>query len=168
MFLKESQNWVRSMAIIHEKLYKSNNMSKINFQDYIKELTDSLLYSYHVDHYKIQLNKNIDKIFFDVNTAIPCGLIINELITNSLKHAFPDDNNGLINIELFKRDEDYELNVYDTGVGFPDDINFENTESLGLQLVNNLVKQVDGTIGLESKDGTKYNITFKESKYKKR
>jgi len=159
---KESQNRVRSMALIHEKLYKSENMSKIDFRDYITELTDSIFYNYHVDSSRIQLNKNIDKIFLNIDTAIPCGLIINELITNSLKHAFPEDNKGSIGIELYKRDEDYELNVNDTGVGFSNDIDYENTESLGMQLVNNLVKQVDGTIELDSKNGTKFKIIFKE------
>jgi len=150
------------MSLIHEKLYKSENMSKIDFRDYITELTDSIFYNYHVDSSRIQLNKNIDKIFLNIDTAIPCGLIINELITNSLKHAFPEDNKGSIGIELYKRDEDYELNVNDTGVGFSNDIDYENTESLGMQLVNNLVKQVDGTIELDSKNGTKFKIIFKE------
>jgi len=164
----ESQNRVRSMAMIHEKLYKSESMSKIDFGEYITDLTDSLFYNYRVGPSKIELNKKIDKIFFDVDTAIPCGLIINELITNCLKHAFPGDNNGSIGIELFKRDDNYVLNVNDTGVGFPDDIDFKNTESLGLQLVNNLVNQVDGTIELDGNDGTRFNIIFKELAYKKR
>ncbi len=143
-------------------------MSKIDFGEYITDLTDSLFYNYRVGPSKIELNKKIDKIFFDVDTAIPCGLIINELITNCLKHAFPGDNNGSIGIELFKRDDNYVLNVNDTGVGFPDDIDFKNTESLGLQLVNNLVNQVDGTIELDGNDGTRFNIIFKELAYKKR
>lgn len=164
----ESQNRVKSMAIIHEKLYKSKTMSKIDFEEYITDLTDSLFYSYHVNPTKVVLVKNIDRIFFDVDTAIPCGLIVNELITNCLKHAFPGDGKGTITIELLKSGEDYLLNVADTGVGFPDEIDFQNTESLGLQLVNNLVNQLDGTIELDRSNGTRFKILFKELNYKKR
>ncbi len=164
----ESQNRVRSMALIHEKLYKSRSMSKIDFGDYINDLTENLLYNYHIDPSRIQIKTEIDDIFFDVDTAIPCGLIINELITNCLKHAFPENHKGSIGIELFKREEDFELNINDTGVGFPDHIDFENTESLGMQIVNNLVNQVDGTIGLNNQNGTSFNIVFKELEYKRR
>lgn len=164
----ESQNRVKSMAIIHEKLYKSKTMSRIDFEEYITDLTDSLFYSYHVNPSKIALVKEIDKIFFDVDTAIPCGLIINELITNCLKHAFPGDTKGTITIEHLKVGEDYLLSVSDNGVGFPEEIDFQNTESLGLQLVNNLVNQLDGTIELDRLNGTSFKILFKELNYKKR
>lgn len=164
----ESQNRVKSMAIIHEKLYKSRSMSKIDFEEYITDLTDSLFYSYHINPSKAVLVKDIDKIFFDVDTAIPCGLIINELITNCLKHAFPDDTSGTISIKLLKVGEDYLLSVADDGAGFPEEIDFQNTESLGLQLVNNLVNQLDGTIELDRSNGTRFKILFKELSYKKR
>jgi len=164
----ESQNRVRSMAIIHEKLYNSESMSEIDFGEYISDLTESLFYNYRVNPSRISLKKNMDEIFFDVDTAIPCGLIVNELITNCLKHAFPDDNKGEIYIELLKTDDKYVLNVKDNGVGFPDDIDFKNTKSLGLQLVNNLVSQVEGTIELEGSNGSSFNIIFNELEYKKR
>jgi len=96
----------------------------------------------------------MDEIYFDVDTAIPCGLIVNELITNCLKHAFPGDDKGEICIELLKTDDKHVLNVKDNGVGFPEDIDFKNTKSLGLQLVNNLVSQVDGTIELDGSNGS--------------
>jgi two-component sensor histidine kinase len=143
-------------------------MSKIDFGEYITDLTDSLFYNYRVDPSRINLNKKMDEIFFDVDTAIPCGLIINELITNCLKHAFPDNNHGEIGVEIFKKGEDYVLNISDDGPGFPDNIDFKNTESLGLQLVNNLVNQLDGTIKLDNTNGTLFHIIFKELKYKKR
>lgn len=164
----ESQNRVKSMAIIHEKLYKSRSMSKIDFEEYITDLTDSIFYSYHVNPSKVVLVKDIDRIFFDVDTAIPCGLIINELITNCVKHAFPGDIKGTITIELLRVGEDYLLNVADNGAGFPEEIDFQNTESLGLQLVNNLVNQLDGTIELDRSNGTRFKILFKELSYKKR
>lgn len=164
----ESQNRVRSMAIIHEKLYNSNKMSKINFGEYITDLTDSLFYSFKVDPSKILLTKTIDNVFFDVDTSIPCGLIINELITNCIKHAFPGDNKGEINIELLKNDIEYTLKVSDNGTGFPDDLDFRNTESLGLQLVISLVNQLDGTIMLDVSNGTSFTIKFKELLYSNR
>ncbi|OEC87414.1 MULTISPECIES: PAS domain S-box protein [Methanobacterium] len=310
--LEESQNRVKSMAIVHEKLYNSESLVKIDFKDYIKDLTDSLFLTYKISPYMIKLNKNIDNIFLNVNTAIPCGLIINELVTNSLKHAFPKascrgpengkfadpattsrgfenenlekcsffglqnskfcgsrneaiensvfdasklkistvsfnpkieagkteslqikdlqhgkienfsgyeallrkhqkstisesfahpkssilkdfeefsipvasghgpanhrfaspqtagPNSNEIQIELHQLKNNLVLVVSDNGVGLPENIDFTNTESLGLRLVNNLVKQVDGTIELDKTEGTKFKITFKELKYKKR
>ena len=164
----DSQNRVRSMAIIHEKLYKSESMSKIDFGDYITDLVESLFYSHNVNESKIKLIKNIDKVYFNVDTAIPCGLIVNELITNCLKHAFPDDINGEVHIDLFKIDDKYVLNVNDNGVGFPDNIDYKNTESLGLQLVTSLVNQIDGAIELSNGLGSNFKITFKQLEYKKR
>jgi two-component sensor histidine kinase len=132
----DSRNRVRSMAIIHVKLYKSKSMSKIDFGDYISELVDNIFYNYNVDETRIKLNKDMDKIYFNIDIAIPCGLSVNELITNCLKHTFSNDINGEVNIDLLNIDDKYVLNVKDYGVGFPDNIDYKNTESLGLQLVN--------------------------------
>ena len=164
----DSQNRVRSMAIIHEKLYKSESMSKIDFGDYITDLVESLFYNHDVDESRIKLIKNMDKVYFNVDTAIPCGLIVNELITNCLKHAFPGNINGEVRIDLFKIDDKYVLNVKDNGVGFPDNIDYKNTESLGLQLVTSLVNQIDGTIELDNGLGSNFKIVFKQLEYKKR
>lgn len=179
----ESQNRVKTMAMIHEKLYKSDCLMKINFGDYVEELADSLFYNYRISPNMIKLRKNMDNVFFDVNTSIPCGLIINELVTNCLKHAFPwfkasksleDSPQDLefgkyqIDIELKPDNENYILTVADNGIGFPDDIDFKNTDSLGLQLVNNLVDQLDGTITLDKNEGTKFTIIFKENEYEDR
>ncbi len=164
----ESQNRVRSMAIIHEKLYKSDKMSKIDFGEYINDLTKSLFYNYLIEQDKIRIITNIENIYFDVDTSIPCGLIVNELITNCVKHAFPNDINGEINIDMSNNQGIYTLNVSDNGVGFPEDIDFKNTESLGLQLVSNLVNQLDGTVELVNKGGTSVVIKFNELVYKNR
>jgi PAS domain S-box-containing protein len=164
----DSQNRVRSMAIIHEKLYKSQSMSEIDFSDYITELVESLFYNHNVDESRIKLIKNMDKVYFNVDTAIPCGLIVNELITNCLKHAFPNDINGEVHIDLFKMEDKYVLNVKDNGVGFPDNIDYKNTDSLGLQLVTSLVNQIDGTIELSNGLGSNFKIIFKQLEYKKR
>lgn len=159
---KEGQNRVRSMAMIHEKLYKSDEMARINFSEYIKDLSESLFYNYHVEHNKIKLNTNIENIYFDVDTSIPCGLIVNELLTNCLKHAFPNNKNGEIILDLEDNQGTYILNVTDNGVGFPDNIDYTNTQTLGLQLVTNLVNQLDGTMELINNGGTSVTIQFKE------
>lgn len=104
----------------------------------------------------------------NMETAIPLGLIINELVTNSLKFAFPEMNKGSITVEMDTSNGDHTLIVADDGMGIPEDINFKKTESLGLQLVNNLVHQIDGEITLERSHGTEFKITFKELDYKKR
>ncbi len=175
--LEESQNRVKSMAMVHEKLYNSENLVKIDFKDYIKDLTDSLFLTYKIYQNGVKLNKKIDNTFFNINTAIPCGLIINELVTNSLKHAFPTVDPATTNaaaaskeiqINLHQSKGNFVLMVSDTGVGLPESVDFRNTESLGLRLVTNLVKQLEGTIELDRSGGTKFKITFKELIYKNR
>lgn len=165
---EDSQNRVKSMAMIHEKLYQSQDLAKIDFADYIKSLASVLFASYGVGP-NIKLIIDVGNILFDVETAIPCGLIVNELLTNSIKHAFPQAKNGKINIELHLNDDgDFVLIVKDNGIGLPKDINFKNTDTLGLQLVNTLVGQLEGNIELIRKAGTEFIITFKELHYKER
>ncbi|MGB9978280.1 PAS domain S-box protein [Methanobacterium sp.] len=171
--LEESQNRVKSMAMVHEKLYNSESLVKIDFKEYIKDLTDSLFLTYKISPYVVKLNKKIDNIFFDVNTAIPCGLIINELVTNSLKHAFPqttdpESKNNEIQIKLLQSQNNFVLIVSDNGLGLPENIDFKSTESLGLRLVNSLVRQLDGDIKIDRTEGTKFKIIFKELTYKER
>lgn len=163
--LKESQNRVKSMAMIHEKLYQSRGLARIGFRDYIKHLVTYLFQSYVVDIDRIKIDTEVDDIFLDIDTAIPCGLIINELVTNSLKHAFPNNMEGNINIQLKKIDDRYILKVVDNGIGFPENLDFRRTETLGLQLINNLVMQLDGTAELINNGGTEFKILFKEMKY---
>lgn len=103
----------------------------------------------------------------DINTSIPLGLMLNELISNALKHGFPEGMEGDINIYFNSRDDQYQLKVGDTGISFPEDVDYRNTDSLGLQLVNNLTKQIDGQIELDTSQGTEFTITFKEVKYGK-
>ncbi|MCC7550538.1 MAG: PAS domain S-box protein [Methanobacterium sp.] len=166
--LLESQNRVKSMAMIHEKLYKSRNFSEINFADYIRSLVDDFFYSYGVDSNQIKKNIILDEVMFGLETAIPCGLIISELVTNSLKYAFPHHKNGELKIELHAAAEEYCLIISDDGVGIPENINFDETDTLGLKLVNSLVKQLEGTIELVKYNGTEFKILFKELKYKER
>ncbi len=166
--LKESQNRVKSMAMVHEKLYQSDNLTEIKIDDYIKRLVSDLFYSYNIMEAQIKSIIDVNKIKLNMETAIPCGLIISELVSNSLKHAFPERRKGVIRVSLKVRDNEYELVVGDDGVGFPDELDFKNTNTLGLQLVNSLVDQVDGEIELKKDIGTQFKITFKELEYKER
>lgn len=159
---KESQNRARSMAIIHERLYQSTDLKRIDFGDYIHSLSTELFHTYEVDPGLVKLKINVEDIFLDINTAIPLGLIVNELVTNSLKHAFPKGKKGEINVDFHPKDDHYEFTVKDNGIGFPEDIDFQNTDSLGLQIVNSLTNQIDGEIKLNRNNGTKFKITFKE------
>ena len=165
--LLESQNRVKSMAMIHENLYQSNNLSHIKFDNYIQKLVSTLFYSYNNKN-QIKSIIDLEDINLNIDTAIPCGLIINELISNSLKHAFNDEKNGEIGISVKKINNKYELIIYDNGTGFPKEIDFKNTNSLGLKLVNSLVNQIDGQIIIDKNQGTKFKINFKEVEYQKR
>ena len=157
---KDSQNQVRSMAIVHEKLYQSGNLASINIQDYTKSLITEIFSSYHINE-NILTNLNIEKRSMDINKAIPLGLILNELITNSLKHAFPNGQKGEIRINLNKNNGSITLNYLDNGVGFPKNFDFQNPQTLGLQMINGLVAQMNGSIKLNRKPGTQFTINFK-------
>lgn len=166
---RESQNRVKTMALIHEKLYRSRDIARIDFGDYVQNLASSLLLTYDVNLHKIKLKFNFDKIFFDIDTAIPCGLLINELISNCIKHAFGKDDTGEITILIKSEDEDkYTLTVKDNGKGFPENIDFRNTKSLGMQLVVTLADQLDAVINMDNHTGTAFTIAFKELKYRER
>ena len=166
--LKESQNRVKSMAIIHENLYQSKDLSHINFVEYIQSLVLNLFYSYNIDHTQIKPIIKIEDISLNIETAVPCGLIISELISNSLKYAFPNKMNGEINVSLKSEKDIYHLCICDNGIGLPEDINFSNIKTLGLLLVNSLTEQIDGEITIQRDHGTKFKIRFKEQKYKER
>jgi two-component sensor histidine kinase len=160
---KDSQNRVKSMAMVHEKLYRSEDLARINFAEYLRSLTIDLLRSYRAGSDRIQLKIDVQDAFLGIDSAIPCGLITNELVSNSLKHAFPADTKGEIHIELFKDDNgELTLTVSDNGIGFPEGVDFRNTESLGLQLVNTLTEQLGGTIELDRSCGTAFKIVFSE------
>jgi PAS domain S-box-containing protein len=161
---KESQNRAKSMALIHERLYQSTDLKRIDFGDYIRSLSSELFNTYVVDPTVIEFKINVEDIYLDINTAIPLGLIVNELITNSLKHAFPEGMQGEIDVDFHKAEDHYEFIVKDNGIGFPDTIDYKNTESLGMQMVNSLTEQIDGEIELKNGTGTTFKIAFKETK----
>jgi PAS domain S-box-containing protein len=160
--LRESQNRVKTMALIHEKLYRSKDLASIDFDGYIQDLASYLFGSYS-NSGGVRLKINVDRIRLGVDVAVPCGLAINELVSNSLKHAFPACEEGSeICIDLYRTtDGNLLLTVSDNGIGFPKNLDFKNTESLGLQLVNTLVDQLEGTIELDKSAGTAFKITFR-------
>ncbi len=166
---KDSQHRIRSMALVHEKLYQSKDLSRIDFGQYLENLVVYLVHSYRVDSGRLGLKIDVGDTALDINTAIPCGLIVNELVTNALKHAYPGEREGEIRVALRPgADGRFTLTVADNGVGWPEGTDFRTTDTLGMQLVNMLVDQLDGNISLEKGPGTAFQITFRELRYKPR
>ena len=163
--LKESQVRIMSMAMIHENLYKSDTLTGINFMEYANHLIKNLFHTYNINMEKIKVNIIANEIYLDIDTAIPCGLIINELVTNSVKHAFPGDRSGMIIIQIEQKGNMYYLTVSDNGIGIPPEKDIKNTETLGLLLVNSLVGQLEGTLEINREEGTTFHITFKKLEY---
>ncbi len=157
----ESRDRVHSMALLHESLYQSNNLAWIDFPEYIKQLADHLFRSYGVNAERIRLRTDLDRLFLNMDTAVPCGLIINELISNSLKYAFPDGREGEVHIELHESaDRNAVLTVSDDGIGFDPGFDWVNARSLGLRLVRTLAQQLDGTLETGPGPGTRFQLNF--------
>lgn len=158
-FLTKSQDRVQSMALIHETLYMSDNLAKVNFQDYLEKLVDHLFQSFDVDKKVIEIHLECNNVFLDIEKVIPLGLILTELINNALKHAFKQ-HKGRIEINLTYDFKSYlQLSVYDNGIGLPE--NYKDKEStLGIELVNALTKQLQGKLTVDDENGTLFTITF--------
>ncbi len=161
---RESQNRIISMSLIHEKLYQSGDLTKIDVKDYIRDLVAGLFESYGVNAGKIAMNIRTENVSLGINSAIPCGLIINELVSNSLKYAFPDGKSGEIKISIRATEgNNMELTVSDNGAGIPKDIDFKKTESWGMRLVTILAEnQLHGEITLNRSNGTEFQIRFRD------
>ena len=186
---KESESRIVSMSLIHQELYESGNLDILDFSSYLRKLIADLCHSYRTESSAIRVNLNVEKVFLGVDTAVSLGIIINELFTNSIKYAFPRGKGGEINIELFGEEvretvnekeisgktpipkipdkgqdmyEQFTLVFADSGRGFPEGLDITNTESLGLQLVNALVDQIEGSIDLERGNCTKFTLKFRE------
>jgi len=157
---RKSQNRVRSMSMIHEKLYRSGDFTKIDFDDYIRKLAHHLQVFYAVDINKIQIVYQISDVFLDITQAIPLGLIINELLSNCLKYAFVGKERGLITVTLNQRSSNYILTIEDNGIGMPKDYDINNSKPLGLQLVNSLTEQLHGKLDITINNGTCFKLTF--------
>ncbi len=166
---KDTQRRIRSMALVHEKLYQSENLSTIGFDNYLESLAVHLFHSYETEAAGIELVTEMDRILLDVQTAIPCGLLVNELLSNALKHAFPGGRKGRIEIGLHRLDDGrISLRIKDDGIGLPPALDVENTKTLGLQIVSSLISQLDGTLEISREGGTEFRILFKEAKYAQR
>lgn len=164
---RESQGRIKSLSMIHERMLENEDASRIDFREYIKNLAASALASYRARTPHVRLNLNVDPVSFDVDTAIPCGLLINELLSNSLKHAFPQGMQGEIHISLKKSGSgEYELSVRDTGVGLPKDIDPRSSDTLGLRLISTLAEgQLEGRLSMKTGNGTEARIRFKGLDY---
>ena len=160
--IKESENRVQSMSLVHEKLYQSDLMATINFTEYLRSLAERLISSYSVFD-NIHLEVEMDPLMLSINTAIPCGLIVNEILTNSIKYAFPKKKKGSISIQLHVKGESINMKISDDGIGLPKDLDVKKIKSLGLKLINILVDQIDGEIIISSENGTTYELSFSES-----
>lgn len=167
---KDSQDRITSMALIHEQLYQSKDLSNIDFGIYIRKLVDSLMHSYRQKSRKIRVDIESNSVFLVIDVAIPCGLIINELVSNSLKYAFPAAEEGLISITIrFDNKNEIEMVIGDDGIGIPEDLDFRNTKTFGLQLITGLVgHQLAGEIEINRNVGTEFRIRFKNLSGKER
>lgn len=164
--LSESQDRIRAMSLVHEKLFRTKDFAHIPYDSYIRDLTTTLMGAYSIAVSGVALEMDIEDIALDIDTAMYLGLIINELVTNSLKHAFPSGRSGAIKICLKKPGGNggfFELRVSDNGVGLPDALDFRKTKTMGLFLVTNLVEsQLQGQIELNRNNGTEYRIRFRK------
>jgi PAS domain S-box-containing protein len=159
--LKDSQNRIFAMSAIHETIHGTENLSEVDLRNYLSKITTSVFQSSSVDPEKVKLNSNVDNSPISLNQAYPLGLIINELVSNSMKHAFPEEREGEITVSIKKLDKELKLIVADDGVGMPEDFDWKNSKSLGLKLVRTLVEnQLDGSIDMESSNGAKFTIKF--------
>ena len=164
----DSQNRVKSMALIHEKLYQSRDFAGINFYDYVKGLIEHLNKTFKNNSREVKTNINIDNIKLSLDTAISCGLIVNELITNAHKYAFPQswieqktNKEFRIDINVYnEKNDQYILIVSDNGVGMPENFDIQNTNSLGLKLVNSMINQLGGRIEISNNSGAQFKILF--------
>lgn len=157
-FLEISQSRILAMALIHENLYQTEDLSRVDFKEYVNSLTQSIVTSFNNLHQDIQLKIELQDIYLDIQTAIPLGLIINELISNAYKHAFVNHKKGTITLQLIQKETNYELTIKDDGVGINETVT--RKKSLGLELVNQLVNQISGVLQIQNNAGMQYSIQF--------
>ena len=162
----QSQNRVKSMSMIHEQLYQTDDLAKIDFKSYVNGLIKSLFQIYSANQKQIEWEVNVKDVKLDIETAIPCGLIINELVSNSLKHAFINRQYGKICFNMIRDKNMINFKVSDNGIGIPDNLQIENTSTLGLNLVKTLVNQLEGELTIEQDNGISYDVIFREMQYK--
>jgi PAS domain S-box-containing protein len=162
LMFRESQDRVRSMALVHESLYRSENLAEVDFGEYARSLATNLFRSYSLPPNNVRLKTDIEQVTLSIETAVPCGLILNELISNCLKHAFPSSRQGEVRLNLRVEPEGRcRLRVSDDGVGMPEGLDVMNTRTLGMRLVRSLISQIDGDIEFHNhQPGTEAELTF--------
>lgn len=159
----DSQRHIKSIALVHEKIYESPDLERVDFSSYLMTLVADIYRSQGVDSNRIKREILVDDLFLDMDTATSCGLIINELVSNSINHAFPEERNGLIRIEMTRKGEEVSMEISDDGVGLPEKFDFDNLDTLGLQLVKTLVDEMEGEILFINGKGSKFILNFKHS-----
>lgn len=157
---KVTQNRIKTISLIYDKLYQSKEYSQVEFGELINQIVRHLIYVYNIDPLLITIKIDVDSFYIDLKKAVPCALIVNELVSNSIRYAFPNGSKGEILISLKEKNGNVEMIISDNGIGIPANINYRSTETLGLQLVVTLVNQVDGLINYEGNAGSKFIITF--------
>jgi two-component sensor histidine kinase len=160
-YFEESINRIQAIALVHEKLYNSKDMTKIDFAHYLNDLTRYLFYTYNINRQLVRLHLQVGEIHLGIDTAVPCAMIINELVSNSLKHGFPDGREGEITVSLNANAEGkHVLFIKDTGIGVPPGFDILSSASLGIQIVLSLIKQIRGTIEIDGNGGLSIKIAF--------
>ena len=158
--LIDSRNRVKSIALVHETLYRSKNFDRIEYGDYLRKMVEHLFNAYNVNPALVTYRIHTDHLYLNINNAVPCSLIINEMVTNSLKYAFPDGRKGEITIDFSNDEENYHLTCRDNGVGIPEQVSPGLNGSIGMMLIHGLTRQINGTLTLKRENGTTYTITF--------
>ena len=162
--IKDSQSRARSMAIIHEKLYSCRDLKRINFGEYIESITEDLFNTYSTNSH-VSLRMDVDYLMLDINTCLPLGLIVNELVSNSLKYAFPKGRTGCVTVRFHRGSENYVLEVGDDGAGLPEDLDIDHADSMGMELVSSFTHQLKGEMELIRKNGTCFRIRFNDEEF---
>ncbi|HNP48423.1 MAG TPA: histidine kinase dimerization/phosphoacceptor domain -containing protein [Bacteroidia bacterium] len=158
--VKDGQNRVRSMALVHEKFYQAEELSEIDFGEYVEKLTQFLYQSYGDKTDRIKVIVESDHVSLDMDTAMPCGLLVNEIVSNAYKYAFPGTAEGEIKIKLYRADNKVIMKISDNGIGLPEGFSIEQTESLGMQLIQALTSQIDGELEVSGNPGTAFTVSF--------
>jgi two-component sensor histidine kinase/CheY-like chemotaxis protein len=158
--LLECQNRVAAMALIHDKLYRARDLARVSFPEYVRDLTNNILTSYTLPASSVRVNLDVDDLSLSLDSAVPCGLILNELMSNCLKHAFPLGHSGTVHVGFHAAGDQLCLMVRDDGVGMPADVDLERTSSLGWRLIRALVQQLGGFVQCHSAGGTVVELRF--------
>lgn len=167
--LADSQHRIDAMALIHEKLYRADSLSRIDLGDYLQALAEELYQAYNVSGDHIHFSCELASVPVNIETAHPCGLLVNELLSNAFKHAFPEQRSGTVTLRLQPHETgELILTVSDDGIGLPDDMDVTRTQSLGMYLVNTLSRQLKGKLAIETQAGTTVRLCFRELKYQQR